>query len=148
MLKHKLVDESTIKEYSPVILAYIGDAVFELVVRTHIVAGGNRKVKDIHHDTVELVKAESQARVIRQIFDELDQNEQDIVKRGRNAKSTPPKHADLVDYRMSTGFEALLGYHYLKGNEERLIYLVDKAMGVEGDNDGDAGLYADEAPSP
>lgn len=135
LLKYNVVEENTLREYSPVVLAYIGDAVFELIVRTHIVAEGNRKVKDIHHDTVELVKAESQARVIRQLFDELGEEEQDIVKRGRNAKSTPPKHADLGDYKMSTGFEALLGYLYLKGDEERLLYLVNKAMGIDSHNE-------------
>lgn len=122
------VDDKSLREYPAVVLAYIGDAVFELLVRTHIVASGRRKVKDIHLDTVGLVKAESQARVIRHIFDELSEEEQDIVKRGRNAKSTPPKNADIGDYHMSTGFEALLGYLYLKGDEDRLLYLVNKAL--------------------
>lgn len=125
---HEEVDAKSLREYPAVVLAYIGDAVFELLVRTHIVASGKRKVKDIHLDTVGLVKAESQARVIRHIFDELSEEEQDIVKRGRNAKSTPPKNADIGDYHMSTGFEALLGYLYLKGDEERLLYLVNKAL--------------------
>lgn len=128
MLKHETVDENILREYSAIVLAYIGDAVFELAVRTHIVAAGNRKVKDIHHDTVEMVKAESQARVIRQIYDELNEDEQDIVMRGRNSKSTPPKHADPQDYKMSTGFEALLGYLYLKGDDKRLEELVDKVL--------------------
>ena len=65
MLNNEHLDENALKEYSAVVLAYIGDAVFELLVRTHVVATGNRRVKDIHHDTVELVRAESQARVIR-----------------------------------------------------------------------------------
>lgn len=125
---HEEVDAKSLREYPAVVLAYIGDAVFELLVRTHIVASGKRKVKDIHLDTVGLVKAESQARVIRHIFDELSEEEQDIVKRGRNAKSTPPKNADIGDYHMSTGFEALLGYLYLKGDEARLLYLVNKAL--------------------
>lgn len=125
---HEEVDDKSLREYPAVVLAYIGDAVFELLVRSHIVATGKRKVKDIHLDTVGLVKAESQARVIRQIFAELSEEEQDIVKRGRNAKSTPPKNADISDYHMSTGFEALLGHLYLKGDEERLLYLVNKAL--------------------
>lgn len=134
MLKHELVDEKILNEYSPLVLAYIGDAVFELLVRTNIVMGGNRRIRDIHLDTVEMVKAQSQARVIRQIFTELNEEEQDIVRRGRNAKSTPPKHADVGDYHMSTGFEALLGYLYLKGEEDRLLYLVNQALGVDGEN--------------
>ncbi|SHG91981.1 ribonuclease-3 family protein [Thermosyntropha lipolytica DSM 11003] len=128
MHKYKNIDENLLREYSPVVLAYIGDAVFELMVRTHVVAEGNRRVKDIHHATVERVKAESQARVIRKIWPELTEEEKDIVMRGRNAKTTPPKNADPGDYKMSTGFEALLGYLYLKGAEERLYYLVQRAL--------------------
>jgi ribonuclease-3 family protein len=128
LLKLEPVDESILREYPAVVLAYIGDAVFELLVRRHIVAAGRRKVSEIHHDTVELVKAQSQARLTRQLFQELSPEEQDIIKRGRNAKSTPPRHADPGDYKLSTGFEALLGYLYLKGDEDRLLHLVDKAL--------------------
>jgi ribonuclease-3 family protein len=128
LLMHEEVDAKSLREYPAVVLAYIGDAVFELLVRNHIVASGKRKVKDIHLDTVGVVKAENQARVIRLIFSELSEEEQDIVKRGRNAKSTPPKNADIGDYHMSTGFEALLGYLYMKGDEDRLLYLVNKAL--------------------
>lgn len=131
MLMPELIDEKRLNEFSPLILAYIGDAVYELLVRTHIVASGNRRLKAIHLDTVEIVKAENQARFIRQIVDELSEEEQDIVRRGRNTHSNPPKNADMQAYRMSTGFEALLGYLYLKGDEERLRYLVKRAMGVE-----------------
>lgn len=134
MLIRKQIDENALKEYSAVVLAYIGDAVFEVLVRTHLVAAGNRRVKDIHHDTVEMVRAQSQARVIRQLFSELSEEEQDIVKRGRNAKSTGPRHADPGDYKMSTGFEALLGYLYLKGDEERLLELFNRSMGIEEEN--------------
>jgi ribonuclease-3 family protein len=128
LLKLEPVDESILREYPAVVLAYIGDAVFELLVRRHIVTAGRRKVSEIHHDTVELVKAQSQARLTRQLFQELSPEEQDIIKRGRNAKSTPPRHADPGDYKLSTGFEALLGYLYLKGDEDRLLHLVDKAL--------------------
>ncbi len=133
LMREELADKD-IREYSAVALAYIGDAVFELMVRTHILASGRKKIRDIHHDTVGLVKAESQARVIRQLFGELSEEEKDIVRRGRNAKSTPPKHADPGDYGMSTGFEALLGYLYLQGEEDRLFYLVNRALNeaVEG----------------
>lgn len=131
LLMHDQLDEKALEEYSPLILAYIGDAVFELAVRTHVVMGGRRKIRDIHHDTVEVVKAESQARVIRHMYNNLSEKEQEIVKRGRNAKSTPPRNADLGDYKMSTGFEALLGFLYLKGDEQRLLYLIDQALGIE-----------------
>ena len=128
MLRFNTVDENVLREYQPIVLAYIGDAVFELLVRTHIVTAGPRKVSAIHHDTVEVVKAQSQARLTRQIYHELSEDEQDIVKRGRNAKSTPPRHADPGDYKLSTGFEALLGYLYLKGDDERLLYLINRAL--------------------
>mgnify|MGYP000843893396 FL=1 len=128
MLRLEALDENMLREYPAVVLAYVGDAVFELLVRRHIVTAGRRKVSEIHHDTVELVKAQSQAKLIRQLCHELTEEEQDIIKRGRNAKSTPPRHADPGDYKLSTGFEALLGYLYLKGDEDRLLYLVDRAL--------------------
>ncbi len=127
----KWEEDKDLRQYSSVVLAYIGDAVFELFVRTHIVASGNRKIKDIHKDTVDVVKAESQARLIRHIAEELTDEEQEIFRRGRNAKTSPPKHAEISDYRLSTGFEALLGYLYLKGDEERLIYLINQAFEEE-----------------
>ena len=122
------VDENILRQFSPVVLAYIGDAAFELMVRSFIVTAGKRRVKDIHLDTVEHVRASSQARFIRSIFNELSDTEQDLVRRGRNAKSQPPKNVDVGDYRMSTGFEALLGYLYLKGDFDRLKYLVGLAL--------------------
>ncbi|HZK42996.1 MAG TPA: ribonuclease III domain-containing protein [Syntrophomonadaceae bacterium] len=126
MLKHDTVDENILREYSATVLAYIGDAVFELVVRNHVVAKGNRKVKDIHLATVAMVKAESQAQIIKEIFGELTDDEQSVVMRGRNSKSTPPKHTDPKDYAMSTGFEALIGYLYLKGDEARIEELISR----------------------
>jgi len=128
---HKGLNETTLNEYSPLILAYIGDAVFELLVRTHVVSSGQRRIKDIHLNTVEIVKADHQAGIVRQIFDELSEEEQDIVRRGRNTRSNPPKNSDMQAYRLSTGFEALLGYLYLKGDEERLLCLVNKALEAE-----------------
>ncbi|MEQ8200928.1 MAG: ribonuclease III domain-containing protein [Syntrophomonadaceae bacterium] len=122
---HKPLDERTLKQYSPLLLAYVGDAVYELLVRTRMVAAGQRRVKEIHQDTVGRVKAEHQARVIKAIFDQLPETEQDVVRRGRNAKSTPPKNADVQEYRLSTGFEALIGYLYLKGDQQRLQELFD-----------------------
>lgn len=131
MLSHDPIDELELRQYSPIVLAYIGDAAFELMVRTHMVASGKKKVKDLHHDTVQIVKAESQARLVRQMFDELTEDEQDIVRRGRNAKSSPSKNAHVQDYRMSTGFEALLGYLYLKGDYQRLASIFDWVFDIE-----------------
>ncbi len=125
---HKPCDENSLNEYSPLILAYIGDAVFELLVRTKIVSSHQGRIRDIHRHTVEMVNAQHQAQIIRQINGQLTEAEKDIVRRGRNTRSNPPKNADMQSYRMSTGFEALLGYLYLKGDEARLIDLVNRAL--------------------
>ncbi len=127
LINHNL-DPLALKEYSPVTLAYIGDAVFELMVRSHIATSGFDKIKNIHRSTVDMVKAESQARVARNIFHELDEEEQEILRRGRNAKINTPRNTTAVDYCLSTGFEALIGYLYLKGEQERLHYLVQRAF--------------------
>lgn len=124
------LNDNNVRDLPIITMAYIGDAVFELMVRTYVATAGKRKIKDIHLDTVKLVKAKSQARLIKEIFDELSEEEHDIVRRGRNAKSTPSKNADVGDYRMSTGFEALFGYLYLKGEDKRLLYLFQKALTI------------------
>ena len=126
---HEEIEEKALREYSPVLLAYVGDAVFELAVRTRLAIQGKRRLKDLHLDAVATVRAESQAQVLRQILDHLSEEEQDIVRRGRNSRSTPPRHAEVHDYRMSTGFEALLGYTYLKGDKSRLQELLQLALG-------------------
>jgi len=128
LLTHNTVDENILREYSPLVLAYIGDAVFELAVRTRIAGNGPRRIRDIHHDAVAVVNADSQADIIRQLSTELSDSELDIVRRGRNTRSHPPKNADVQSYRMSTGFEALLGYLYLKGDDVRLNYLLHRAL--------------------
>lgn len=135
LLMHEKPDMNQISQYSPVILAYIGDAVFELIVREYMIGSGLRKIKDIHHETVDRVKAKNQARAIRTIYEELSQEEKDIARRGRNAKTSTPKHADVIEYRMSTGFEALLGYLYLIGDKERLLYLTGKVLKEEQDQE-------------
>ncbi|MGI6433847.1 MAG: Mini-ribonuclease 3 [Syntrophomonadaceae bacterium] len=125
------MDENELRQYSAIVLAFIGDAVFELMVRSRLVALGNRKVKDLHLDTVARVKAASQAKMVQELHSELNEAEQDVFRRGRNAKLTPPRHADMTDYRMSTGFEAVLGYLYLKGDEKRLQYLAERALHLD-----------------
>ena len=128
MHSHKPLDDKQLREYSPLSLAFVGDAVLELVVRTRLVTGARRRMKDLHLETVGVVKAESQARLVRQLLPELSEAEQDIIRWGRNAHSTPPRNVEPADYQLSNGFEALLGYLYLKGDEERLLYLIDQAL--------------------
>lgn len=125
------INEKELRQYSAVVLAFVGDAVFELLVRSRLAAHGQRKVKALHQDTVARVKAASQARMVHSLEGELTELEQDIFRRGRNAKTNPPKHAHMSDYRLSTGFEAVLGYLYLKGDQERLQYLADLALNSE-----------------
>ncbi len=115
------------KEYSPLALAYIGDSVYDLFIRTKILSKGNRHVTDMHRDAVSFVKAHSQAISAYALEVELTEDELRVLKWGRNAKSTPPKNADVTDYRMATGFETLVGYLYIDGQDERLSYLLEKA---------------------
>ena len=115
------------KEYSPLPLAYIGDSVYDLFIRTKVIEKGNRHVTDLHKESVKFVKAHSQAESIHAIEQELSEDEVRVLKWGRNAKSTPPKNADVTDYRYATGFETLLGYLYLEGNTDRLKEVMNMA---------------------
>lgn len=113
------------RAYSPLTLAYLGDAVFEIIVRTIIVEHSNAPVNKLHKRSSALVKASSQAEMIKVLEPLLTQEEMAVYKRGRNAKSyTMAKNATMTDYRMATGFEALLGYLYLKQDLNRIIELV------------------------
>ena len=110
-LKLEAVDPRT---YSPLVLAYIGDAVYELLIRTKVINHGSMQVNKMHKKSASLVKAETQANIIKAIQEDLTEEELAVYKRGRNAKSaTTAKHATMIDYRMATGFEALVGYLYL-----------------------------------
>jgi len=130
------IDNSKLREYSPTLLAYVGDAVYELYVRVHLVVGGNRPVKEVHHDAVQLVRAESQAHLLREIMPDLNDEEKAVMMRGRNTKTQPPRHTDIADYRLSTGLEALIGYLYLKGEDGRLEYWLKRAFSLaQGDGD-------------
>lgn len=115
--------------YSPLVLAYIGDAVYELLIRTRVINQGSMQVNKMHKKSASLVKAETQANLIKVLQEELTQEEHAVYKRGRNAKSvTTAKHATMIDYRMATGFEALVGYLYLTGRMDRLLLLVHDGL--------------------
>ncbi|MCI9617327.1 MAG: ribonuclease III [Eubacterium sp.] len=121
--------EINITDYSPLTLAYIGDGIYEIVVRTVIVDEANRQVNKIHKAASNLVKAETQAKMIHLIMDELTEEEVRIYKRGRNAKAvTRAKNASMSDYRTATGFEALMGWLYLTGQSERMMQLIKKCI--------------------
>lgn len=117
------------RNYSPLTLAYLGDAVYEIIIRTIIVEKANAPVNKLHKRSSALVKAETQANIIKKIEENLTDEEESVYKRGRNAKSnTVAKNATMVDYRMATGFEALIGYLYLKEDFGRIIQLVKQGI--------------------
>lgn len=117
-----------VRTYSPLALAYIGDGVFELVIRTVVVGKGNTKAHQLHQRTSKIVKAQTQAEMIKALDPFLTEEERDVYRRGRNAKSyTTAKNASVADYRTATGFEALIGYLYLTDRFERIVELTKKA---------------------
>lgn len=121
--------EIDIRTYSPLTLAYIGDAIYELVIRTIVVERGNTSANNLHKKTVRYVNAGMQAQMIEALREELSEEEMTIYKRGRNAKSyTTAKNASVIDYRKATGFEALCGYLYLTGRQERMLALIRTAI--------------------
>ena len=124
-------------EYSPLALAYIGDAVYELAIRTLVMNRGNMQVNKMHKKTANLVKADAQAHFYLLLEEELTDAVPEgmtvlvipAYRRGRNAKSfTMPKHATMKDYRMATGFEALMGYLYLTEQFDRMAELLGKGL--------------------
>ena len=124
------IKEVDIRTYSPLTLAYIGDGIFDLVIRSVVVGKGNTKASQLHYQTSHIVKAETQAKMIEALESELTAEEADVYRRGRNAKSpTMAKNASMADYRKATGFEALMGYLYLMDNFPRVVELTK--LGLE-----------------
>lgn len=111
-------------QYSPLVLAYIGDCVFELFVRTYLIRNSNAHVKELHKAAADLVNNKSQSDLYQRIKDILTPEEEAIYKRGRNTNSRPPKNAVLRDYKSATGVEALIGYLYLSKNSDRITELM------------------------
>lgn len=125
------LEEVDMKTYSPLTLAYIGDGIYDLIIRTIVVRQGNVQVNKLHRRTSELVNAGTQSAMVETILPYLTNDEVAIYKRGRNAKSaTVAKNATVSDYRRATGFEALIGYLYLNKDMKRMIELVK--IGLDG----------------
>lgn len=117
------------KKYSSLGLAYIGDGVYDLIIRTLILEQGTGKVKQFHRTASSIVKADAQKELVCAIEDMFTEEETAVFKRGRNAKSaTSAKNASIGTYRIATGFEALLGYLYLKDDMERILQLVREGL--------------------
>lgn len=118
-----------LSQLSPIVLAYIGDAVFEIYVRQRLIAGTNRKPHQLHRASTQYVSAAAQARLLQRWMPVLTEEEADIVRRGRNTKSgQPPKNANPGDYRHATALECLVGYLYYRGEKERLEQLIEMAF--------------------
>ena len=115
------------QEINALTLAYLGDAVYELWVRTHLLELGYEKVKVLHKQAVSYVKATTQAKILFVLLPELDELEKQIVLRGRNAKGGHPKNVDVVTYRHATAFESLVGYWHLSEQVERMNWAFAKA---------------------
>ena len=130
-----LTEQKDLRTYSPLTLAYLGDAVYELVVRTALVEKGNCPVNRLNKMASDLVKASAQSQMAARIESELTEEEAAVYRRGRNTHSpTMAKHASMGDYRRATGVEALVGYLYLKGDMARVLELMEK--GLKGEDDG------------
>ena len=127
------VEPKDIRTYSPLTLAYIGDAVFDLIVRSVLVNKGNTAVNNLHKKASAIVKAPTQAAIAAAIMDDLNEEEKDIFRRGRNSKPhTKAKNASTMEYLEATGFEAVVGFLYLTGDMDRVLLLVKKGCGKLG----------------
>lgn len=122
--------EQAAESYSPLVLAFIGDSAYELLIRTMLVNPGNARLNDLNRHKMSLVKADAQSDMMDVIEPVLKDREKHIYHRGRNAKSyTTAKNATVADYRRATGFEALIGYLYMTGQSDRMMELV--SLGID-----------------
>lgn len=117
--------EVDIQTYSPLTLAYIGDSIYDLMIKSLVINQGNKQVQKLHKETSSMVQASAQSLMMRVIQPHLTEEEHAVYRRGRNAKSvSPAKNQSITDYRRATGFEALMGYLYLQQNFVRMVDLV------------------------
>lgn len=121
--------EVDVNAYSPLTLAYIGDCIYDLIIKSLMISEGNKPVQVLHKETSRLVQASAQSKMMRTLQEHLTEEEHAIYKRGRNAKSvSPAKNQSVTDYRRATGFEALMGYLYLKKEWKRMLELVKMGL--------------------
>ena len=126
-------EKKDIRTYSPLALAYIGDAVYDLIIRTIVVEQANRPSHELHMITVKYVSAGAQSRIVQALAEQFTEEEQAVYRRGKNAKPhTMAKNASRGDYMRSTGFEAVVGYLYLVDNMDRVLELVKKGIELAG----------------
>lgn len=119
------------QQMSSLVLAYLGDAVYELYVRSYLIGDGRVKVNQLHRKAVLFVRAKTQARILAALEGTLSEMETDVVRRGRNTKSlNVPKNTEVIEYRYATAFECLIGYLYLKHDHQRIAEIFQKAVEV------------------
>ena len=125
--REKSIDD--VKLMKPLVWAYIGDNVYELFIRINLVNTTNLDPHRLHVEAIKYVKAKAQAEILLKIEDKLNDEEKDIVRRGRNANAHHlPKNAEIMDYKYATGFEALIGYLYLSKQDKRLKEILEMCL--------------------
>lgn len=123
-----------IREYNIKTLAYMGDAVYELYVREHLVRNSREVANKLHRKTIKYVSAKAQEYIMNNIYELLTEEEREIYKRGRNASAhTVPKNTDIVIYKKATGFEAIIGYLYFTGQKRRLTDIINESIRIIGE---------------
>ena len=128
--------QADVRAYSPLALAYIGDAVYDLIIRTVVVERANRPANELHRLTVRYVSAGAQSKIVEALMDRLTEEEQTVYRRGRNSKPhTTAKNASAREYLKATGFEAVLGYLYLADNMPRVLELIKEGIALVDIND-------------
>ena len=127
---HYPLTEVELRTYSALAFAYVGDSVYDLIIRTKVVSKGNNRPNKYHQEAVRFVNAKGQTEMMHKIKPYLNEEEITIFRRGRNSKTiSAAKNQSLHDYRIATGFEALIGYLYLAGRMERIMELIQIGLG-------------------
>jgi len=133
-----MVKLMNINEVNVVTLAYLGDAVYEVYIRNYLINNGIAKVLDLQKEAIKYVSAKSQCKILNYLIDNefLSNEELEVVKRGRNYKrETHPKNTDIITYKMSTGFESLIGYLYLDNKVTRIDEIINYVLGGYNEED-------------
>ncbi|WP_379136795.1 Mini-ribonuclease 3 [Paenibacillus sp. sgz500958] len=123
------VPSKPVKLISPIVLAYIGDAIYEVAVRQYLISLPNLRPNHLHRSATGFVSAKAQSAILHYLESELTEEEQEVARQGRNAKSgSVPKNANVLEYRHATAFECLIGYLYYTGQQERIRQLVESGI--------------------
>lgn len=132
LFSYEKLSKTDAKQYSPLTLAFLGDAVYSLLVREMLLKTANRPTNALHKESIKLVNANCQAEMIKKVLPLLTEDEEAIFKRGRNSHSGHvPKNQSDADYRYATGLETIYGYLYLIGDFERIMYIFNISTGEE-----------------